>query len=217
MCDKTPKEPSPREILLRNVKAGFVESRNLTKEDTYRFSKDIKNSAWKSGEELINSLADNFFNVPPPKKYPILSSQKMILLALYTELVKSFQNSFRLAEEGYYRSAFGELRDMLELVMKIKLFYEEEKYLKEWAKDPNRLLVTKEMRSFLLFKNSGLNEEIEKLSNVFSNNRHSSSHTMDAVGPLLTNACYYRRPLFEKWCKHVILLKDLGIKIIKIK
>ena len=141
----------------------------------------------------------------------------MLLGVLYTEIVKTYQNAFRLAEEGYYRSAFGELRDLLEQIMKIKLFYEEISLFKKWVKDANVLYTTKELRKTDLFKNAGLNEKIANLSNALSNNRHSSFATLDANGPVNTNVSYYRKDLFEKWCKHLILLSELSSEIIDIK
>jgi len=86
----------------------------------------------------------------------------------------------------------------------------------KWFKDPKRIYTTKEMRKLSFFQKSGLNKEIEDFSNVLSNNRHCSSATLDSRGSLITNACYYRKPLFDKWCKHMIILKDLIIKIVDI-
>lgn len=212
-----PKEPCPRDVLLKNIKVGFVKSREITKKDTQRNSKAIKDKAWGAGEELINKLGCTFFEVPPKKKYPIISQSNMALMSLYIELVKSFQNAFRLAEEGYYRSAFGELRDILELTMKIKLFYENEDFLKKWIMDPHKIYTTGDMRKLSLFKNSGLNKRINDLSKTFSINRHCSSRTLDSLGQIMTNVCYYRKQIFGKWCKHLIQLKDLGIEIILLK
>jgi len=107
-----------------------------------------------------------------------------------------------------------ELKTMFEFLMKIKLFYEVPSLFHKWLSDPNILYTTKDMRKTDLYKKSNLNKEIEKLSRAFSNNRHCSSKTLDAKGPIVTNVSYYRKNLFEKWCKHMILLKDLGIKII---
>lgn len=132
----------------------------------------------------------------------------------HKNLSKAVQNSFRLAEEGYYRSAFRELRDILELVMKIKLFYVSTEDFKKWYEDPNKLYTTGDMRAHAVFKNSKLNKEIEKLSRALSNNRHCSSATLDSRGPVTTSICYFRQDLFEKWCNHVTLLTDLGTKII---
>ena len=203
--------------IIRNMRAGMVSARNITKEETHKHSTDLKNAAWKAGEDLINEIGIAFFKEPPAKKYPFFSGENKLLYSLLAESVKTFQNAFRLSEEGYYRSAFGELRDILELVMKIKLFYIDTACFKKWYEDPNELYPTTEMRSHILFRDSGLNMEIEKLSNALSNNRHCSSATLDSRGPFITNACYYRKDLFEKWCKHVIILKELCIKIINIQ
>lgn len=205
---------NPREILTKYIKEGPFKAREITKDETEKNSKELKDIAWVAGEELINKTMESFLNYPPEKNYELFSEPYMELNKLSVELVKTFQNAFRLAEEGYYRSAFGELRDILELVMKIKLFYEDPKAFKKWLSDPNVLYTTKEIRKQKLYQNSGLNSEIESLSSTLSNNRHCSSNTLDAKGPIVTNVSYYRKDLFEKWCKHMIILKDLGIKII---
>lgn len=199
--------------ILKIIEKGPFEARGLTKKRTHQESKELKEIAWKSIEEISKTIADAFFNSPPPKKYT-LTKQGLILLALFVEFNKTSANAFRLAEEGYYRSAFGESRDLLELVMKIKLFYEFPESLQEWVRTPNKLFTTKRMRKHRLFQNSELNEEIKKLSNTFSNNRHCSVRNLDAFGKVMTNVPYYRKDLFEKWCKHIILMKELSIKII---
>lgn len=202
--------------IMYNVKAGFVKARELTKEETHNNSKQIMDKTWSKFEELINLIAQEFYNYPPQKKYQVFTPEFNLFQSLLVELVKTVQNSFRLAEEGYYRSAFGELRDILELVMKIKLFYVSTEDFKKWYEDPHKLYTTRYMRSLPFFQKSGLNTEIEKLSKALSNNRHCSSATLDSRGPVMTNICYFRKNLFEKWCKHVILLTDLGIKIAKL-
>jgi len=201
--------------IMSNVKAGFVKARELTKEETHNTSKQIMDKSWSKFEELINLIAQDFYNYPPEKKYKVFTPEFNLFQSLLVELVKTVQNSFRLAEEGYYRSAFGELRDILELVMKIKLFYVSTKDFKKWHEDPHKLYTTGDMRTHTFFQNPELNKEIEKLSRALSNNRHCSSATLDSRGPVMTNICYFRKDLFEKWCKHAILLSDLGIKITK--
>ena len=201
--------------IMSNVRSGFVRARERTKGDTHKESKQIMDSAWSKFEELINLIAQEFYNYPPEKKYKVFTPEFNLFQSILVELVKAVQNSFRLAEEGYYRSAFGELRDILKLVMKIKLFYVSTQDFKKWHEDPHKLYTTGDMREHSFFKNSGLNEEIEKLSKALSNNRHCSSATLDSRGPVMTNACYFRQDLFEKYCKHVILLADLGLKITK--
>ena len=202
------------DILKKYISQGPFRAREITKEETAKISKELKDVAWKAGEEIIRKIGERFLEYPPQKNYNPFTKEHTILYALLIEFIKTFQNAFRLAEEGYYRSAFGESRDMLEIVMKIKLFYEDKISFNKWLTDPNKLFTTSYIRSTALFRNFGLNEEIEKLSNVLSNNRHCSFATLDARGPIVTNVSYYRKDLFEKWCKHMILLKDLAIKII---
>lgn len=201
---------------MSNIQAGFVNARILTKEETHKNSKEINDDAFARFEEVINLITKEFYDYPPQKKYNFLTMEHYVFQSLLFELVKTFQNSFRLAEEGYYRSAFGELRDVLELIMKIKLFYVSTEDFKKWCEDPNKLYITSEMRSHPFFKKSGLNEEIEKLSQALSNNRHCSKSTLDSMGAVMTNVPYFRKDLFEKFCKHIFILSDLAIKIIKI-
>ena len=200
--------------IMSNVRAGFVKARELTKEETHNNSKEIMDISWRKFEELINSIAQEFYDYPPEKKYKVFTPEFNLFQSILVELVKTVQNSVRLAEEGYYRSAFGELRDILELIMKIKLFYVSTEDFKKWHEDPHKLYTTGDMRSLPFFQQSGLNAEIEKLSKALSNNRHCSSATLDSRGPVMTNICYFRQDLFEKWCKHVILLTDLSMKIL---
>ena len=206
-------EPSLRGIIDKYVKVGFDEARKITKEETHKHSKEIKDAAWASGSQIINGICVSLLNYPPEKKYPPLSRPSLVLTAIITDFTKTFQNAFRLAEEGYYRSAFGELRDLLELAMMMKLFYEEPPEFDRWYKDPNVLFTTKKMRRLSLFMNSGLNNEIKKLSNALSRNRHSSSKCLDSRGKVMTNICYYRKDLFDKWCKHLILMEKWIEKI----
>ena len=205
---------NPREILSKYIKEGPFKAREITKIETEKNSEELRDAARKNGEDIINNVLKKFLEYPPEKNYKPFSKGYMELYKLATELTKTFQNAFRLAEEGYYRSAFGELRDMLEMIMKIKLFYEDRSSFNKWLTDSNALFTTSDIRSTPIFKNSGLNEEIKKLSNALSNNRHCSHATLDARGPIVTNISYYRKDLFEKWCRHIIMLKDLSIKII---
>ena len=116
------KEPTFHEILV-SIREGVTKGREYAKKDAHQHSGELKDAAWKAGEEIINSLAEAFLNVPPEKKYPPFTVPHHRLMQLLTEYAKTFQNAFRLAEEGYYRSAFAELRDLLEIVMMLKLFY----------------------------------------------------------------------------------------------
>ena len=200
--------------IMSNVKAGFVKARELTKEETHNTSKQIMGTAWSKFEELINLIAQEFYDYPPEKKYKVFTPEFNLFQSILVELVKTVQNSFRLAEEGYYRSAFGELRDILELVMKIKLFYVSTEDFKKWYEDPNAVYNTRRMRKLSFFKKSGLNDEIKKLSNSLSTYRHSSSANLDSRGLVMTNICYFRKDLFEKWCNHAISLTNLGTKIV---
>ncbi|MBI2549139.1 hypothetical protein HYW21_07355 [Candidatus Woesearchaeota archaeon] len=186
---KSVDEANPANInqIMSNVKAGFVKARNLTKEDTHKNSKEIMDTAWSKFEELIKLIAQECYNFPPEKKYIFPSNEYLLLWSILAELVKTIQNSFRLAEEGYYRCAFGELRDVLELVMKIKLFYISTEDFKQWSEDPNKVYNTRTMRKLSFFKKSGLNEEIKKLSNSLSLYRHSSSVNLDSRGSVMTN------------------------------
>ena len=83
--------------IMSKVKAGFVKARKLT-------------------EEGINNITRELYNYSPEKKYKFPSNEFSLFQSILVELCKAVQNSFRLAEEGYYRSAFGELGDILEVI-----------------------------------------------------------------------------------------------------
>jgi len=206
----------PKRIIRKNIRAGLVPAREQTKKDTHENSKDLKDAAWKAAEEIINIIGNRFFKFPPVKRYEIFSPPFIALWGLYIEYVKTFQNTFRIAEEGYYRCAFGELRDQLEIIMKMRYFYENIEDFEKWYRDPNKIFTTKDLRKKDFFKKSGLCDEIESFSNTLSIYRHGSSATLDSKGPLATNACYYRKDIYDKWCKHFIILKKLCIKILEI-
>ncbi len=106
-------QENPREILLKYIKKGPFEAREITKNETEKNSKELRDTAWNSFDDIVNKIAGSFLNYPPQKNYELFSKEYMELNKLTVELIKTFQNAFRLAEEGYYRSAFGELRDIL--------------------------------------------------------------------------------------------------------
>ena len=208
---------SSTKAIMENIKLGFVHSREKTKQDTEKYSKDIKDRAWKAGDDLLLAVADNFVSDKIRERYELFSKEHTQMYALFAEALKTFQNTFRLAEEGYYRSAFGELRDLLEIIMKMKLFYEDKNSFHKWLNSPIELFITSDIRKTELFKNSPITGRIEHFSHILSNNRHCSSYTLDANGSIITNVSYYRKDLFEKWCKHVFILKEIVSEIINIR
>lgn len=201
----------PSEIITKYLKYGPFEARRITKEETHKNSSELKDVAWKAGEELLNVISDKFYNYPPAKKYMVGSPQYRYFTGLLAEVLKTFQNTFRLAEEGYYRSAFSDLRDLLEIVMRIKYFYHAEEDFNKWIK--GQYYTTEDIRDSEFFGDP-LTEKIKGFSNTLSANRHSVVFTLDSLGPIITNASYYRKDLFEKWCKHMIMLKDLCLEIV---
>lgn len=201
------------EIITRYFKVGPFESAKLTKEKTEKKSKEIKDKTWKACDSLLKEISEKFYEESHLNPiYALEKEEWEYFVGLSIELVKTLQVTFRLAEEGYYRIALGNLRDILEIVMKIKYFYNNKEKFLEWIDKP-RIYNTKGLRK-LLFKDTELKNEIENFSNSLSNNRHSIRQSLDSLGIVLTNLPYYRKDLFEKWCKHMILLKDLCIKII---
>lgn len=206
---------NPKEIIQKYLSQGPFKARETTKCETHVHSKDLNDAAWEAGSKLMEALSNKFYNFPPQKNYMIGSPQYPYFTGLLAEVLKTFQNAFRLAEEGYYRSAFGELRDLLELVMKIKYFYEKPKEFNIWIGGKDGLFTTEDVRN-KLFKGTELYDEINEFSNTLSRNRHGAVYTLDSLGIIITSANYYRKDLFEKWCKHMIMLKDLSIKIISV-
>ena len=202
------------EEILKYIKSGPFKARELTKEETHKNSPELKDAAWKAGEELMKALTEKFYNFPPTKKYMLGTQYYLYYHGLLAETFRTFQNTFRLAEEGYYRSALADLRDLLELVMKIKFFYENTEDFYKWINHPNSsFYTTKDMRDSGFFSEE-LNNRIEDFSTTLSKNRHSLRFTLDSLGPVITNVSYYRKDMFEKWCKHMIDLKELTIEII---
>jgi 6-pyruvoyl-tetrahydropterin synthase len=208
-------EYTPREILEKYVSKGPFKARELTKQETHKNSSELKNSAWAAGDEMLNEISRNFYEISQDDtKLKMSFNQFINFTALLAELLRTFQITFILAEEGYYRTAFANLRDLLELVMKIRYFYDHPEEFDKWRSDPNKLYTTENIRK-LFFRRTSLEKELEKFSQALSRSRHGSSATLDASGPLMTNVSYYRKDLFEKWCKHMIILKDLTTKICK--
>lgn len=198
-------------IIKKYLKSGPWKAAEITKEETEKDSKVIKDIAFAAGEELLREIGGKFYSYPPKKTYEFGTQEFALFSSLLAELMKTSQISFRLAEEGYYRVAMASLRDVLELVLLIKLFYDSPTDFQEWF--GGGIYKMKRLRK-KLFRGSEIDKEVIDFSQILSNNRHSMRPTLDAFGKILTNVPYYRKDLFEKWCKHMITLKDLGIKII---
>ena len=200
------------EIIKRYFKKGPFKAKKLVKIDTAENSKSIKDKTWQAGTDLINEVIDNFYNFDfENKSYKLKLYQIIKFQGLLAEIIRTFSTAFKLAEEGDYRIAFAELRDILEFVIKIKFFYNNPEHFDKWTKDPNKVYAISDiLPSF----NEQLKLKINDFQNVLSINRHGSSFTLDSFGEIICDINYYKKEQFEKWCKHMITLKDLSIEII---
>lgn len=209
-------QTNPKEIVQKYLLQGPFKAREITKEETEKQSKQLKDETWKAGEELMNQIINKFYyNLNDEHRYGLPKPKFKYFIGILAETTRTFRITFYLAECGYYRLAFANLRDILEFVMKIKYFYENKTEFDEWIAKPNSsFFTTSDLREKMFRDNKALNKEVENFSNTLSKNRHSLRFTLDSLGVIITDTSYYRKDLFEKWCKHMIMLKNLSIKII---